>query len=126
MPAPKGNSNAEKWTRKEASAFVEKVYEYVQDNEDCIFIGEPVTHLGYYRQLWNYISSKFDFDTIKVVESILESRLVKNGIIGNSNATMTIFTLKNNYKWTDKQQLEHSGGLKVNKIERTIIDPNDE
>jgi len=102
MPAPKGNNNAEKWTEDEAKAFTDSVLEYVQGNSDCLFIGEAVTELGYYRTLWNYLSDKFDFDTIKRVESILESRLVKAGLTGGSNPTMTIFTLKNNYEWTDK------------------------
>lgn len=102
MPAPKGNNNAEKWTEKQAKEFVDSVLEYVQSTLDCLFIGEAVTEVGYYRELWNYISKKFDFHTIKKVESILESRLVKGGLTGGSNPTMTIFTLKNNYQWTDK------------------------
>ena len=106
MPAPKGNSNAEKWTKDQATNFADSVLSYVQDNADCLFIGEAVTELGYYRTLWNYISEKFDFDTIKRVESILESRLVKAGLTGGSNPTMTIFTLKNNYDWTDKSQVD--------------------
>lgn len=106
MPAPKGNSNAEKWTEEQAEKFVNSVYKYVKDNEDSLFIGEAVTELGYYRTLWNYLSEKFDFDTIKRVESILESRLVKLGLTGITNPTMTIFTLKNNYNWTDKSQLD--------------------
>lgn len=106
MPAPKGNKHAEKWTKKEAKAFVDKVHSYVVENAGCVFIGEPISELGYYRTLWNYISEKFDFDTIKVVETILESRLVSYGIKGDTNATMTIFTLKNNYKWTDKSQID--------------------
>lgn len=106
MPAPKGNKNAEKWTKKEAKKFVDSVLGYIKENDDCIFIGEPVTELGEYRELWNYISKKFDFHTIKVVESILESRLVKKGVSNASNATMTIFTLKNNYGWTDKRETD--------------------
>ncbi len=121
MPAPKGNSNAEKWTKKEAKGFADSVLEYVQNNEDCLFIGEAVTELGYYRTLWNYISEKFDFDTIKRVESILESRLVKAGLTGDSNPTMTIFTLKNNYDWKDKREVEGDFNIEWHE-EKTYID----
>lgn len=108
MGAPKGNNNAEKWTEQQASEFVESVLEYVLSVPDCVFIGEPVAQLGYYRELWNYITKKFDFHTIKRVESILESRLVKKGVSGESNATMTIFTLKNNYNWRDSSHIDHT------------------
>lgn len=112
MPAPKGNKNAEKWTEKEAKELVDSVLKYVQDTSDCYFIGEPITELGYYRTLWSYIKDKFDFDTIKRVESILENRLVKAGLTGGSNPTMTIFTLKNNYDWKDKRETD----LNVNEL----------
>ena len=81
MGAPKGNSNAQKWTEQQAIEFVESVLAYVQSNPDCVFIGEPISQLGYYRTIWNYLSDKFDFDTIKRVESILESRLVKRAYL---------------------------------------------
>ena len=116
------NKNAEKWTESEASKFVDSVLEYVQSNQRCMFIGEPVTELGYYRTLWNYISEKFDFDTIKKVESILESRLVKLGLEGTNNATMTIFTLKNNYGWTDKQSIDHTTKGEAINAPRTLAD----
>lgn len=124
MAGYKGNTNAEKWTKKEASLFVEKVLEYVEENKDCIFIGEPVTALGYYRTLWNYLATKFDFDTIKRVESMLEARLVTNGVNNKTNATMTIFTLKNNYNWTDKIQTDHtsSDGSMTPKAPKTMDD----
>lgn len=104
MPAPKGNKNAEKWTEQESKKLVDSVLDYVENTADCYFIGEAVTSLGEYRELWNYISKKFDFHTIKKVESILESRLVKAGLTNSTNPAMTIFTLKNNYNWTDKVQ----------------------
>ena len=39
------------------------------------------------------------------VEIHLEQRLASNA------ATGTIFNLKNNFGWKDKQEIEHSGGL---------------
>lgn len=124
MSGYEGNKNAEKWDEKTATAFVDEVYQYVLDNEDCIFIGEPMAHLGYYRELWPYLKNKFDFNTIKRVESILEARLVSKGVGGSSNATMTIFTLKNNYGWKDKTQTELSGKINVDKIPVEVVEPD--
>ena len=127
MPAPKGNNNAEKWTQDQAVEFADSVLNYVKENKNCLFIGEAVTELGYYRTLWNYISEKFDFDTIKRVESILESRLVNSGLSGDSNATMTIFTLKNNYKWTDRQEIDHTTkGEVIKEFTVTVVNKPDE
>lgn len=106
MGAPKGNSNNLKWTEEKAFQFVEDVYEYIKENEDCIFIGEPITELGWYTQLWSYLKDKFDFELIKRCESVLEARLVKLGVTNKSNATMTIFTLKNHYDWRDKKETD--------------------
>jgi len=51
-------------------------------------------------------------DTIKKgkarIESYLEQRLYGPTVAG------VIFNLKNNYKWTDKHELEHSGAFNVN------------
>lgn len=40
-------------------------------------------------------------------------------------ATTTIFTLKNAgaEDWREKQEVEHSGGVEVTKIERIVVDP---
>ena len=40
------------------------------------------------------------------MENYLEKRLITS-----SSATGIIFNLKNNYDWTDKQQVEHSGNI---------------
>jgi hypothetical protein len=49
------------------------------------------------------------------------------GIIGGEtgNATLCIFGLKNfaPEDFRDKQEIEHSGGLRVERVERVIVDP---
>jgi hypothetical protein len=124
MGAPLDNNNAEKWTEEEASKFVDSVYQYLKDNPKCVFIGEPLTELGYYNELWSYLSNRFEFKTIKKVESILESRIVTKGINGETNPTMSIFTLKNKYGWTDQRETKHSGEMKLPKLEVEVIDPS--
>lgn len=51
----------------------------------------------------------------------------RNGATGEKdvNATLCIFGLKNMAAedWREKQELQHSGGVKYERIERTIVDP---
>lgn len=49
-------------------------------------------------------------DTIKKAKLKVENYLEKHLITDNST-TGIIFNLKNNFGWTDKQQLEHSGNI---------------
>ena len=49
-------------------------------------------------------------DTIKKARLKVENYLEKH-LITDSSTTGIIFNLKNNFGWTDKQQLEHSGNI---------------
>ncbi len=48
-------------------------------------------------------------DTLKKIDEELENRLFKFALVNKVNPTMAIFSLKNNYGWKDKQDIEHSG-----------------
>lgn len=52
----------------------------------------------------------------------------RKGMTGESkdvNATLCIFGLKNMAAedWREKQEVQHSGGVRVERVERTIVDP---
>jgi len=57
---------------------------------------------------------------------IWEARLATVAQEGGGNATAVIFGLKNRASedWRDKTETEHSGGLEIKRIERTIVDPS--
>ena len=81
-------------------------------------------HLGLSRQGLCDYSHRDDYGAVVVkarqrVEIFLEERLLL------ANATGPIFNLKNNFGWKDKTEREHSGALRVEAIERTIVDPED-
>ena len=67
------------------------------------------------KSLLNYQEKDEFFHTIKKakqkVENYLEERL-----IGDSSVTGIIFNLKNNYDWRDKQEIEHSGAIKLEDV----------
>jgi hypothetical protein len=45
-----------------------------------------------------------------MIEAAYEDELVGR----NGNVTGLIFSLKNNFSWTDKQEMKHEGGITVN------------
>lgn len=64
------------------------------------------------------------FHTIKKAKNKIQRDKVEKGLMGESNSAVTIFDLKNNHGYKDKQEQELSGGIEVSKITRTIIDPS--
>lgn len=66
------------------------------------------------------------FYTIKAAKNKIQQDKVERALTGLAPASPSIFDLKNNHGYKDKQETEHSGGLNISKIERTIVDPKDE
>lgn len=60
--------------------------------------------------LSQYLKDSEFSDTIKKAKLRVENYLEKHLII-DSSTTGIIFNLKNNFGWTDKQQVEHSGNI---------------
>lgn len=60
--------------------------------------------------LSEYIKNKEFSDTIKKAKLKVENYLEKR-LITDSSTTGIIFNLKNNFNWSDKQQIEHSGNI---------------
>ena len=58
----------------------------------------------------NYSKDSEFFPTIKKAKLRVENYLEKHLITDNST-TGIIFNLKNNYEWTDKKELQHSGNI---------------
>ena len=60
--------------------------------------------------LLEYAKDKQFSDTIKKAKLRVENYLEKH-LITDSTTTGIIFNLKNNFGWSDKQQIEHSGKI---------------
>lgn len=58
------------------------------------------------RSLLNYSKDEKFFPTIKKAREKVEQQLEENALMGKSNATFTIFNLKNNYGWQDKTEVQ--------------------
>lgn len=108
MPAPEGNKNAEKWTEETTLEMLSRIEKEAQKS-DCLWLGSALVKVGLYKQIWSEWERKFQdndvvSESIKRIEQIFEDRIVTRGLKGESNPTMTIFTLKNNYDWKDKTE----------------------
>lgn len=106
MAAPIGNTNAEKWTLEQSEIFCNEVLLFVIENEKCRSLATATSKLGQYESLLNYFEVKFkiEFESIKRAKEIVKSRLIEQGLDGESNPTMAIFILKNNHDMADKTE----------------------
>lgn len=56
------------------------------------------------------------FYTIKKAKLKIQRNKLERGLTGESNPAVTIFDLKNNHLYKDKQEFEHSGEMKTSII----------
>lgn len=87
------------WNKEEAEAFCEKVYDYALSNDGCYSISDAVSKCGGYETIIYYFSQKFgeEFESIKTCKEIIKARCLRKGMNMETNATMTIFNLVNNF-----------------------------
>jgi hypothetical protein len=105
MAAAKRNKNAEYWTESEAENLFNKALD-LSYNQDYDFIGEIARDLRTYRDIFTYLSNKFENlkDTYKLICSNLEANCFSHGKKESISVPMAKMNLKANYNWTDKPQ----------------------
>lgn len=101
-----GNTNAEKWTLKEAILFFDKAIKNASDKErdDNDFIGEVAQSLGYTIWTFDYLTNKFP-ELKKKYEEVkrnCEANCFANGKKQKIAPSMAIMNLKSNHGWTDR------------------------
>lgn len=105
-----GTKNAEKWFPDEINKFLEAVYNYIDENVNCVTLTEATLECGQYEQILRYFETKdnpeINFAPIKKAKDILKNRIIKNAILNKYNPTMAIFVLKNDYGMKDKQETD--------------------
>jgi hypothetical protein len=118
MAGKKGNRNAEKWTKDIVLDHLQQIYDDVQNNK-IVYLGIALANLGLYNSIWTDWIAKFDTDkivsqTIKRIEAKIEANLLSQALTNKVNSAIAIFVLKNKYKWSDKQEIDHTtGGDKI-------------
>lgn len=106
------NKNAEKWSEAEALSLGNRLIDWLKESRTNIFMKDfLILQNDYYNDLIVYLSEKYTSfsELIKRAKEIQEIKLLQNSTENNINPTMTIFILKNNHGWKDKQEVEHTG-----------------
>lgn len=106
---------------EEMKVVIDDYFNMCNDNRRPYTVSGLARHLGLTRKTLLEYQNKYEGEYAELIEDaktrieeFVESCLFKNGI-----ATGTIFNLKNNFGWNDKQEVEHSGDVNV-KLEDLI------
>ena len=103
------NKNAEKWTEEAALELGEKLLAWMRQGEGKNIYFNEFLHVvnDYPHSIVSKLSKKFDSFSglIKKAKIIQEVKLLKYGGTDGCNASMAIFSLKNNHSYRDKQDV---------------------
>lgn len=126
MAAAEGNTYAEKWNEETMTETLENMVEYLRDNNAVYTLTSALIEFDLYPQWWSEMTEKFKdnnkvSEAIKRVESIIESRIINDTMVGDAkSAAFSIFLLKNKFGYVDKQEsnVTHKGEFDITKIYR--------
>lgn len=79
-----------------------------------LFLDKPYSRSRYWEWVNKYKDDEIVCETSCTIKDILESRAIKWAMTNKLNPTATIFHLKNNYKWVDKQEIDSNVKSTVN------------
>jgi hypothetical protein len=104
-----------KWTKAKLSKLAEEILEYYDTHLGEFQLLSFLNHKKIHRTQWVELVelSPELSDANKIIKQILEHRVVNMGADAR-NPTFTIFNLKHNYGWKDKQIIEQKTDLTVN------------
>jgi hypothetical protein len=105
-----GNKYAEKWTPETVLECLGRI-EQEAHQEDTNYLGTALMRLRISRRSWSYWKKKFIYDEeimeqMDLIDGIFVSKLFEGGLKNKINASVTIFGLKHNYKWSDRHSEE--------------------
>ena len=132
-----GNKNAEKWTFRKAVKLFHDAIElsnkkeiyHLKMNDKAVevegykydFIGEIARELGTFHEIFEHLTSRFP--SLQRLQNELynnlQSNCYSNTKKGNIKEATGIVNLKSNWKWTDREHVDHT--TKVDKITESTI-----
>ncbi|KKM03123.1 hypothetical protein LCGC14_1777540 [marine sediment metagenome] len=124
MAAPKGNTNAEKWTEELSHKLLDKALELCNQKDGSEykydFIGEIARELNtYHENITIHLLSRFPSlsDKVKLLKANMECNCYSNTKKGNIKEAIGIVNLKSNHHWTDRQKIEMDGTINIDRKE---------
>lgn len=110
---------------KSVEELEKKINAYFEDKKNKPYtITDLAVWLDCDRQtLLNYQEKEEFFGTIKKAKTRIEASIEKGALSGLYNPTFSIFNMKNNFGWKDKQEIKSE--IKTPKIELEITDNSD-
>lgn len=111
----------DKWTDEIIIEELEDMYQVLNSDKDIIYIWElfsdkPYSRSSFIQQVGNRKDNEYVCQVYNTIKEILETRAARGLIKNELNPTWTIFHLKNNYKWVDKQEIDQTNkNLNLNK-----------
>lgn len=101
--APKGNTNAEKWTLEEATSFMNEAVK-LSKSKYYDFIGEVAQEQDSYHHVYSYLVDKYPSlkSMFNKIKANCESNCFFNGKNGDIVPSLAIMNLKSNHGWTDR------------------------
>ena len=116
MPRPKGKTKlTPKELEEKANEYFEQGGRKIADNTKLYTVSGLCLWLGITRTtLCDYENNPRFSDTVKRVKMRIENNLEELAELGLINASVSIFSLKNNFRWTDKTDIQLQGEWKTN------------
>lgn len=101
---------------------VKSILAEIQSDPEIFYLWQVFEKRGYSQQRFSEWKNDFKdneeiSEAIKKIKEILETRVVVGAMKKELHVTMTIFHLKNNYKWTDKREEEQNSENNITSID---------
>lgn len=105
-----------KYTREFVLQEVQSIIQEIRADKDIFYLGQIFDKRNYCLQRYSEWRNEFTDDeeiseTIKKIWDILETRVVVGAMKKELHPTITIFHLKNNFKWNDKVEIDQKNTL---------------
>ena len=100
---------------------VQSILVEIQSGPEIFYLWQVFEKRGYSQQRFSEWKKEFEnseeiSEAIKKIKEILETRVVVGAMKKELHVTMTIFHLKNNYKWTDKGEESQNADNNITSI----------
>lgn len=120
MPFEKGNNLAQEWSIENATPRFQDALKFAREDDECLCMQDAVAHSGIPSRTFYYLACNHDvLQEIKQdIADAIVSRVNRKGLIGDFNATMSIWRMKQ----LGEKDEQH---VKTSNVTKSIIEVTD-